>query len=127
MSKILKATCAAGVVIAEDDEVPVDADILSEGVGDSEGLLILNKNKATYITSNASDLKTDIEKTVDALTKCASSNTTLAGSLTAIAGALTALANPVPTLLTDATTLTANAAAINVAIGLLNTLKGTLK
>ncbi len=82
MSKTLPATCAAGIVTVEG--VPVDADILSEGVGSSEGVVILDDEEATYIPKTSGDLdttldklisaldqvKTGLDKTVEALGKC---------------------------------------------------------
>lgn len=66
MAKIIEATCEAGVVTA--DEVPVTAaDILSEGVRSSEGILLLDENKAKYVTSNAEDIKDAIDKLNDIL------------------------------------------------------------
>lgn len=61
MTKILDATCEAGIVTAED--VPVsDAQILSQGTKSSEGILVMDEDKATYVTSNADDLKDAIDK-----------------------------------------------------------------
>lgn len=60
MSKILQATCVAGVVTAEGIPVPA-ADVLSEGVMASTGILVMDEDNATYVTSNASDIKTMIE------------------------------------------------------------------
>lgn len=55
MSKILDATCTLGVVKVED--LPVDAAVISEGAGESRGVVLLEGDKATYLTSNASDIK----------------------------------------------------------------------
>ncbi len=66
MSKILDATCVAGLVTASLFPV-AEATILSEGVGPSLGLLIMDEDKATYVTSNASDLKSTLEKIASAL------------------------------------------------------------
>ena len=56
MSKMLEATCVAGVVTSDGVPVPA-AEILSEGVKASEGILLLEGDKAKYVTSNASDIK----------------------------------------------------------------------
>jgi hypothetical protein len=53
--KVLNATCLAETVTAEG--VPVDAEILSEGVASSSGVLLLDGEVATYVTSSASDVK----------------------------------------------------------------------
>ncbi len=56
MSKILEASCAAGIVTS--DGVPVvGATVLSEGVAPSSGLLFLEEDKATYLPSSATDIK----------------------------------------------------------------------
>lgn len=66
MGKILEATCEDGVVTADGVAVPA-AEILSEGVAPSEGVLLLEGDKAKYLTSSASDLKSTIEQLIDAL------------------------------------------------------------
>ncbi len=76
MSKILDATCVGGVVTAELVAVP-SAEILSEGVGASTGILVMEEDKATYVTSNASDLKSALDKIASALTSIASALTIL--------------------------------------------------
>ncbi len=113
MSKILEASCALGIVTSEG--VPVlTADILSEGVGSSSGVLILDEDLGTYITSNATDLKTTIEK-------LASSLNTIATALTSIAaGMLGPATAPPPTLPVDVATLIATATELTL-------LKETLK
>ncbi len=65
MSKMLEATCVGGVVTA--DNVPVAADILSEGVSQSEGILILDGDTAKYLAKTSPDLKTLIETMVTIL------------------------------------------------------------
>ncbi len=67
MSKTLPATCAAGIVTALG--VPIDADILSEGVGSSEGVVILDDEDATYIPKTSGDLDTTLDKLINALTQ----------------------------------------------------------
>lgn len=58
MSKMLEATCSA-ISIVTADGVPVPgAVILSQGKQVSSGVLILDGDKAVYLTSNASDIKT---------------------------------------------------------------------
>lgn len=74
MSKIIDATCVGGVVTA--DGVPVtSAKILSEGVAVSEGVLLMEEDKSTYMTSNASDLKMALEQIGSALTSIAAALT----------------------------------------------------
>jgi hypothetical protein len=61
MSKMLEATCVAGIVTADGVPVPT-ADILSEGVGASEGILILEEDEAKYLAKISPDLKSTLEK-----------------------------------------------------------------
>lgn len=112
MSKILEASCISKAVKWEGS--PVETEILSEGNGESSGLLLLEKDKAYYITSNATDLKTTLEKLIDALTKVTETLTAIGGGMT---GPTTA---PPPTLAT-------NVAAVNMIVTELTTLKGQLK
>lgn len=112
MSKILEATCISKQVKWEG--APVEAIILSEGNGESEGALILEKEKAFYIASNAADLKTTLEKVIDALTKVTETLTAIGSGMT---GPTTA---PPPTLAT-------NVAAVELIVSELETLKGNLK
>lgn len=55
MSKILDASCVAGVVTVE--ALPIDATILSQGFAESTGVVVLEEEKATYITSNSEDIE----------------------------------------------------------------------
>ena len=76
MSKMLEAQCVAGVVTAGIIPVPA-ADILSAGIGPSTGVLLLDEDKAKYITSNASDIKTALDAVATALTQIAAALTIL--------------------------------------------------
>lgn len=76
MSKILDANCVAGVVTSGGVPVPA-AEILSEGVGPSSGVLILDEDLAKYVTSNASDLKTTLDQISQALTAIATALTAI--------------------------------------------------
>lgn len=81
MTKMLEATCVAGVVTA--DGVPVvSAEILSEGVGASSGVLFLDEDQAKYIPKTSPDLKTTLEKIASALSSIASALTTIDGKPT---------------------------------------------
>lgn len=112
MSKILEATCISKAVKWEG--APVEATILSEGNGESTGVLLLEKDKAFYLTSNASDLKLTLDKLINALTKVTETLTAIGAGMT---GPTTA---PPPTLAT-------NVAAVNLLVNELTTLKGNLK
>ena len=64
MSKILSASCSAlGVVTAEGVTVP-SATVLSLGKQASTGALLMEGDKAFYITSSATDIKTLIQNMV---------------------------------------------------------------
>lgn len=97
MSKVLDATCnALGIVTA--DGVPVQgAVVLSMGKKLSSGVLIIDEDKATYITSNASDIKdliTSVVALFDSTITVLSgldAVTTVPGSNAASIAALTAL------------------------------------
>ncbi len=113
MSKILEATCLNNIVTCE-DSIVIGAEILSEGVGQSEGLLLMEEEKTHYITSNATDIKETIDKLNDLITKIVTVFSSIAGGMT---GPTTA---PPPTLATDLAAITQ----INVE---LTTLKSMLK
>jgi hypothetical protein len=112
MSKILEASCISKVVKWEGS--PVEAEILSEGNGESEGVLILEKDKAFYLASNATDLKLTLEKIADALTK-------ITETLTAIGAGMTGPTTAPPP------SLAVNVASVNLLVTELETLKGNLK
>lgn len=76
MSKVLQASCVGGIVTSENVPVP-SADILSEGVASSDGILVLEEDQATYVTSNASDIKDALDKIASALSSIASALTTI--------------------------------------------------
>ena len=114
MSKVLAATCnATGVVSAEGAQV-LDAIVLSAGKQSSSGVLIIEKDGAWYVCSSATDIKSTIEKTADAITKIANLLTAIGAGMT---GPTTA---PPPTIATDIV-------AINAVVTQLNTLKEALK
>lgn len=113
MSKMIDATCESGTVTA--DGVSVEgAEIVSKGDGASEGILLLDGSKAKYLTSNATDLETTIEKLNSSLNKLVSILTAIGAGMT---GPTTA---PPPTLATDLAEITA-------LVSELTTLKGQLK
>lgn len=113
MPRVLNATCENGVVTAEGAQVP-GAVILSEGVGSSSGLLFLDGDKKTYIGKTSPDLKTTIEKAVEAIQKIAEGLTAAGSALDGIAGGS---GTPVTTAATQLTPI----------VTALNTLKGQLK
>lgn len=124
MSKVLEASCVGGVVTA--DGVPVgSAQILSEGVGSSQGVLLLDEDLARYIAKTSPDLKTTLERLITALEKIASALTSLdtAGFLIGVTGGAASPAVGIPGTPVAASDI----AAITAAKVQLNTLKGMLK
>lgn len=110
MSKILNANCAAGVVVAG-EPVPgpvASAVILSKGVGPSSGVLAMDEDKATYITSNASDIESTLGVLATVLTDIATCLTSIGAGMT---GPTTA---PPPTLAVDVAKITAAVVQINL-------------
>lgn len=59
MTKIIAASCEANIVTVEGKEI--DAEILSQGMKSSEGVVAVDKDKVVYLTSNAADIKKAIE------------------------------------------------------------------
>lgn len=113
MAKVLDASCQAGTVTAEG--VPVQgATVLSEGVGSSTGVLVIEADKKTYIGKTSPDLKSSIETLATALGDIVSALQNIGLAMT---GPTTA---PPPTLAVDLAKLTS-------AQSQLNTLKGMLK
>jgi hypothetical protein len=66
MSKVLRATCEDGVVTALETEVE-SARILSKGIGRSAGILVMDEERADYLTSSASDLEESLAQAIAAL------------------------------------------------------------
>lgn len=94
MSKILAATCnAAGMVSVGDVMVPA-ALVLSEGKQASEGILILDGDKAWFMPSSATDIKATLTSTIAALTEIASALTAIGAGMT---GPTTAPPGTLPT------------------------------
>lgn len=127
MSKLIEATCNDGVVTALG--VTVDnVVILSEGVGASSGVLILDEDSATYIAKTSPDLKTTILKAITALTETADGLSKVASTLTSIGSMMTGPTTaPPPTLPADVATINAHVADIESAVDELQTLSEDLK
>lgn len=103
-----------GGVVKTEQIVISEAEILSEGVAESTGAVLVDGDQVKYFTSSASDIKTTIESLVDAIQKIAAIATSIGAGMT---GPTTA---PPPTLAADVIELTAIAAE-------LTTLKENLK
>jgi hypothetical protein len=128
MSKILEASAdSAGKVKALGVEIP-GAVILGEGKQASVGIAIIDTNKAWYIPAFSSDVKTTIEKLIEAIEDIASCLTTISTSLTSIGAGMTGPTTaPPPTLPTDVSSIVSKVAELNATKAALNTLKGALK
>lgn len=107
MSKALDATCSNGVVKVGSVTVP-GAAILSEGIGSSSGVMIMDEDRATYIARTTPDLKTALEKIATALTQIATALTALdskpLGTLAPSPSSATAIAQ-ITSIQADLTTL----------------------
>lgn len=128
MSKILDATASAsGVVTAESTAVQV-AEILSEGKQTSAGVLLMQENKAWYLTSSATDIKTTIEKLISVIESAANSITQIGITLTSIGAGMTGPTTaPPPTLAADVVLLNLDVTELNAVKAELETLKEALK
>jgi uncharacterized protein YukE len=128
MSKILDATCDASGVVTADSVVVPEAEVLSEGKQQSSGLLFLEGPKARYFPSSATDIKSTIEKTVDALEDLASVLNTIATTLTSIGANMTGDTTAPPgDLGANVATIISKATEITAVQTQLETLKGALK
>lgn len=113
MSKVLAATCAAGVVLIDGLPCPT-AEILAEGVGPSTGVVILDEDRAYYLPITSPDLSATLTQVVAALDS-------IGGILADIGAGMTGdTTAPPPTLAADLTAL----AAIKTT---LDTLSGALR
>lgn len=128
MSKLLEATCdASGVVTAEGVTVPA-AEVLSEGKQASAGLLLLEGDKAIYLPSSATDIKTTIEKLITVIDKVSDAVTKTSTMFTAVYSGMTGPTTAPPgTGPTDVVALTGYVTELAAVKTELNTLKGALK
>jgi len=115
MSKVLPATCLAGVVTCEGLPVP-GVTILSEGLGQSSGLLILEEDSKTYVATNSTDIDGLLSQVTLALTDVANCLENLDNS-----GFWIAESSPKPPVLGPTIT------SIRTEISNLNIIKGALK
>lgn len=120
MSKMLDATCVAGVVSTGGVPVP-GVGILSEGVGASTGILFLDEDQAMYLAKISPDLKSTLDGLISALTSISSAlNALNTATLLTTCPAGSGVAGP-PLV------ATADITAINTAKAQLLFLKGMLK
>lgn len=127
MTKVLPATCQAQVVTA--DGLPLTgATILSQGVGSSEGIAVLDEDQSFYVADITPDLKTTLEKVIDALTQIKSGIDKIADTLTDIGGGMAGSGTAPPgTLVASVTQIKQFATTMDTAKTALNTLKGALR
>jgi hypothetical protein len=136
MSKVLSASCDAGVVSVAGVPVP-GVELLNEGLGSSTGILIVDAERAYYLTNPGNDLDVTLEKVIAALGKVTEGLGKAVDALTAIdtaayiitvtpggAGA-GGIPSP-PVAASDISGITAAAADIDALASELETLKGSL-
>ncbi len=127
MSKMIEATCVAGVVTAGGFPVPA-ADILSEGVGVSTGILLLDEDEAKYLPKITPDLKSTIEDLSSLLGTISGTLTTISTALTSIGAMMTGPTTaPPPTLPTDVASIITDVASLTALKVQVDLLKETLK
>ncbi len=127
MSKVLSATCLAGVVKVGLLPVP-EAIILSEGLGASTGVAVIDEDEVTYIAKTTPDLNSTLDQLIDSLDKIASTLNTIATSLTSIGAGMTGPTTaPPPTLAANVASIVTNAIAITAAQTQLEALQEVLK
>lgn len=126
-SKVLDATCQNGIVTSQGVSVPV-ATVMSEGVASSVGNLIVDEEKAWYITKISPDLKKLITDLVAAISDVKSALDQVSLALTDSASALTIVdAKPVGgTGSAPAPGAAANITAITTAKGQIDALASSL-
>lgn len=127
MSKALEASCVAGVVTA--DGFPVlTAEILSDGTGASDGVLLMDEDKQFYIADTTPDLESTLEKISSHLQTIQGTLTTIASALTAIGAGMTGPTTaPPPTLPTSVASIAADVATLTALQVQVDLLKETLK
>jgi hypothetical protein len=127
VSNVRAATIQSGVVKV--GSLPVaDSVILSQGLGDSSGVLVIQGGLSYYIAKTSPDLDSTIQKSMDALEDLASVLNTIAMTLTSIGAGMTGPTTaPPPTLAVDVASIVSKATEITATRTALNTLKGALK
>ena len=80
MSRILDARCTAQIVTVEG--LPVEAIVLTQGMGSSEGVALIDKEKVVYLTSNSDDIKETLVKVKTAILKIGELLTAIGAGMT---------------------------------------------
>ena len=128
MSKILDATCSSTGVVSVGGVAVDAAEVLSEGKQSSSGILILDRGKAWYIPSSATDIKTTIEKLITVIDKVSDAITKTGTIFTSVGAGMTGPTTaPPPTLAADVVVLNGKVTDLAAVKADLNTLKGALK
>lgn len=130
MSKVLPASCAAGVVLAGVPPLPLPAaTVLSEGVGPSEGIAILDEDTVFYVPDTTPDLKATLDSLVNVLTQVKAALDKAVSALTTIDSKPTGGTGsaPTPAATVDIAAITTAATAIDGLKTTLSTLKGALR
>ena len=81
MVKILEGIAVATVVTSTNGEIIAGCEIIGEGLGPSEGLIILSDVSAYYIPKTTPDLTTTIDKLIGILTPLSTALTGIQTSL----------------------------------------------
>lgn len=127
MSKVLDATCVGGIVKVGALPVP-GTTILSEGIAASQGLLILDGDKKTYIAKTSPDLDSTLSKVIDSLDTLSSALNQIATTLTSIGANMTGPTTAPPgSLATDVAQIILKATALDTVKAELETLQEALK
>ncbi len=126
MAKVLEAVVQNGVVKVGSLSVP-EAVIFSEGLSNSQGVLLLEESGAYYIPKTSPDLNATLEQLLTGLQNITQSLTEVSTALTAIAAVPSGWVTPPPTIAANVAIITTKVAAITAARTALNTLKGALK
>ncbi len=101
MSKILDASCVAQIVTVDGKPVAT-ALIQSQGTKSSDGVLLMEGDKQTYVTSNASDIKDLISQVTDLIQLVSDTFTAIGTGMT---GPTTAPPGTLPTSITQLATI----------------------
>ncbi len=126
MSKMLPASCVAGVVTVDGLPIP-GAVILSQGVGPSTGVVVIDESTVTYVAMSSPDLKTALEKVITALEKTVTALNNAASGLGLVDGKPQGTLTPVLVAASNITAIGTNSALITAAKVELETLKGMLR
>lgn len=108
MTRVVQASCSGGEVTAEGVKVET-AVILSEGEGESQGALVMDREKQFYIPNTTPDLNTTLEKLIAALNHVVTGLNAAGSALDGISGGagvpVTAAATQITPIVTELETL----------------------